>query len=216
MKRILLSGIGAAALAIAYLAGVAVTRYKADRDLQQRLDARTAQKYRGAGANTGTDVKILQFYAGNGEVDRGDHTVVCYGVENARSVRLDPPIEQIEPSLNRCIAVTPQRTTEFKLMAAGRDGREVSEAFTVKVNPAPPRILFIDLSSGEVKRGEMLTMCYGVKNAAEVRFAPMGWKLEPREKNCRMWYPVHTFKYTLTALSAEGRKDQETFTIRVK
>jgi hypothetical protein len=216
MNRIVLSVAGTAALALAYLAGMAVTRYTANRQWERARKALAEAKYKAAPANVGTGVRILQFYASSGEVTKGDHAIVCYGVENARAVRLDPPIEQIEPALNRCLSVSPERTTTFKLTATGKDGREVSESFTVQVTPAPPRILFVALSTREVKRGEVFTMCYGVTNASGARLDPFGWNLEPVEKNCRMWYPVRTMKYTLTASSADGRKDQEKFTIKVR
>jgi hypothetical protein len=216
MKRIVFSAAGAAALALAYLAGVAVTRYNANREWERARNAQAAAKYAAPVETAGTGVRILQFYASSGEVTKGDHAIVCYGVENARSVWLDPAVEQLDPARNRCFSISPERTTTYKLTAAAQDGREVSEAFTVKVVPAPPRILFVELSSKEVKRGEVFTMCYGVKDASEVHLDPLGWKLAPAEKNCRMWYPVQTMKYTLTASSPDGRKDQEKFTIKVK
>src|SRR5215475_9542251 len=40
----------------------------------------------------GSDVRILQFYARDGVVTEGSGTVICYGVVNARSVRVDPPV----------------------------------------------------------------------------------------------------------------------------
>lgn len=212
----LLSVAGAGAVALAYIAGVAVTRYTANREWERARNAAAAAKYTAAAESPGAGVRILQFYASSGEVTKGDHAIVCYGVENARAVRIDPPVEQLEPSRNRCFSISPERTTTYKLTATGQDGREASESFTVNVVPAPPRILFVALSAREAKRGELFTMCYGVKNASDVRLDPLGWKLEPVEKNCRMWYPVQTMKYTLTVSSPDGRKDQEKFTIKVK
>ncbi|MGE5648539.1 MAG: hypothetical protein ACM336_22400 [Acidobacteriota bacterium] len=162
------------------------------------------------------DARILQFYASAGEVEKGASAIVCYGVENARAVRVDPPVEQLGLSRNRCFSITPARTTTYKLIASAANGSEISESLTVRVVPAPPRILFIDLSAAEAKLGQPFTLCYGVKNASSVRLDPLGWKLEPVEKNCRMWYPVRTLNYTLTASGAGGRKDQEKFTIKVK
>jgi hypothetical protein len=185
--------------------------------MEQAWRAREAAKYKPLAPNTGTGVRIVQFYAGSGEIARGEHTSVCYGVENARAVRLDPAIEQLEPSSNRCFPVSPRQTTTFKLTATGQDGREVSESFTVRVGPAPPRIVSVDLSSAGVKRGETVTMCVRVENASSVRVEPVGWSLPASgTRICKTWFPPRTMKYTLTASSADGRKDQETFTVKVK
>ena len=62
-------------------------------------------------------VKVLQFYAGSGTVARGEQVLICYGVENAKTVRLEPPIEKIAPSFNRCFQYSPSATSEIKLIA---------------------------------------------------------------------------------------------------
>src|SRR5215472_184791 len=50
----------------------------------------------------GSDVKILQFFAREGTVSEGERTVLCYGVLNAKSVRMEPPVANLYPALNRC------------------------------------------------------------------------------------------------------------------
>ena len=50
--------------------------------------------YRGFLENDGSAVRILQFYANTREVIEGEPAVVCYGVQNADSVRLEPPVEE--------------------------------------------------------------------------------------------------------------------------
>jgi hypothetical protein len=217
MKRILLTVAGTIVLALVYLGVVFVTRYKADREMERAWRAREAAKYKRSTLSVGTGVRILQFYASSGEIARGEHATVCYGVENTRAVRLDPAIEQLEPSLNRCFSVSPRQTTTFKLTATGQDGCEVSESFTLRVGPAPPRIVSVDLSSAGVKRGEPFTMCFLVENASSVRVEPLGWSMPASSKRtCRTWIPPRTMKYTLTASSADGRKDQEAFTVKVE
>src|SRR5579883_1039151 len=75
----------------------------------------------------GADVRILQFYAREGTVTEGDRTVLCYGVVNAKAVRLEPPIDNVYPAVNRCIDAAPGRQTQYTLTAEGPDGRTVSE-----------------------------------------------------------------------------------------
>src|SRR5690349_10394657 len=55
----------------------------------------------------GKDVKILQFYAREGDVTEGTKALICYGVLNAKSVAIDPPVSGVSPSLNRCVEVQP-------------------------------------------------------------------------------------------------------------
>src|SRR5581483_4675386 len=83
--------------------------------------------------------KILQFYASPGAIGQGETTLLCYGVENARSVRLEPAVEAIAPSSNRCIQVAPKQRTKYTLTARGAGGDEASQSLEVKVGPAKPK-----------------------------------------------------------------------------
>src|SRR5512139_3900309 len=53
------------------------------------------------------ELKIYHFYAGTARIYRGEHVNICYGVANARAVRIEPPVDSITPSMNRCIAAEP-------------------------------------------------------------------------------------------------------------
>ena len=81
----------------------------------------------------GTELKILTFYTRSDAIARGEKALVCYGVVNAASVRLDPPDEDVWPSLSRCFEVGPARTTRYTLTAESADHRAVSAAVEVKV-----------------------------------------------------------------------------------
>ena len=197
-----------------YLAWVGLSRHLATRAVERSLRTKRAP-VAGAVPHAGAGVKILHFYAGNGMIVRGEHTVACYGVENAKAVRLDPPVEGITPSLNRCFAAEPTRDTTYTLYATGHDGREVSVSFTIRVTPAPPKILFVAINKTSLRRGEPLAICYGVENAAAVVISPLGWRLPPSPKHCVMYRPGATLRYTVTATSPEGGTDRESFTVKV-
>jgi len=81
----------------------------------------------------GGPVKIVQFYAREGVVTEGGSTVICYGVLNAKTVRIDPAVADVWPSMNHCIDVHPARETRYTLTAESADGSRVSESFTVQV-----------------------------------------------------------------------------------
>jgi hypothetical protein len=171
-------------------------------------------------------VRILHFYASAAEVAPGQTVTICYGVENAASVRLDPPVEPLKPLFNRCFAVSVSRTTTYTLTAEGPDGRRVSESFTVRVRGSGPSrerppetegmIRLFAASAEEVRSGETVTLCYGVVGAASVRVEPYGLPLEPAERYCFLVKPAATTTYVLTATGADGRSERAQLIVRVR
>ena len=83
-------------------------------------------------------VRILQFHASAVSLTIGEKATVCYGVANAKSVKISPSIGAIFPSLNRCLEIGPVQTTHYMLMAEGYDGRVATSAFTISVHTDPP------------------------------------------------------------------------------
>lgn len=172
-------------------------------------------------------VKLLQFYAGSLQVGRGESVKLCYGVENAASVRIEPPVEQLKPGYNRCIDVTPQRTTTYRLVVEGADGGTLSESVTVKVTAAsqpPPavvgdsaKLFTLTFSSAtEVAPGQPATLCYGAPEASRVTVEPAVQELKPAKRFCFTVTPAQTTTYVLTAQSKSGRVDTERLTITVR
>ena len=48
---------------------------------------------------------------------------MCYGVENASTVWLEPPRQELSAALSRCVEVFPEADTTYKLTAQGADGK---------------------------------------------------------------------------------------------
>jgi hypothetical protein len=88
-------------------------------------------------------VRILRFYASTGSIAPGDKAQLCYGVENAKSVRISPAVDkavgEVVPAANRCLDIVPDRTTHYTILAEGFDGRVVTRFVTLVVEniPAP-------------------------------------------------------------------------------
>ena len=82
-------------------------------------------------------VKILQFYASVGMLKSGDKALLCYGVENARSVRISPSVDGVFPSANHCLQIVPEHTTHYTILAEGYDGRVATQSFTLPVADLP-------------------------------------------------------------------------------
>jgi hypothetical protein len=81
----------------------------------------------------GDQLKILDFYASAGTIRRGQQATICYGVNDAQSVRIDPPVEQLHPAVSHCFQVAPRRDTEYKLTAADRSGHALSQSLTIRI-----------------------------------------------------------------------------------
>jgi len=167
-------------------------------------------------------VKILQFYASSGEVAKGEAVTVCYGVENAQSVRMEPEVEQLRPALNRCFQVTPTTQTTYTLAAEGFDGSTATESFTVRVKPrassaAPEHLIrFLTVSSTEIALGQTATLCYSAPDATSVSMEPNVKPLEPAARFCLFVKPQQTTTYTLSATGPGGKTDKMSLTVTVR
>ncbi len=82
-------------------------------------------------------VRIIQFYASVGTVTPGQSAQLCYGVENARNVRIAPMLSDVYPSANHCVEVVPKHTTHYTLLAEGYDGKVETRSFTLSVLAMP-------------------------------------------------------------------------------
>jgi hypothetical protein len=92
---------------------------------QGQADRETDQARKAIAMLGGGDLKIVSFYALPG--------TVCYGVTGAKTVRLEPPIENVWPALTRCFAASLRKDTELKLIADDGAGRTVSRNLVVTV-----------------------------------------------------------------------------------
>jgi hypothetical protein len=85
-------------------------------------------------------VRITQFYSSVGSIKPGETALLCYGVENAKSVRIVPMMEGESPSSNRCLEVAPIRTTHYTILAEGFDGHVVMQSLTLPVDTTVPHV----------------------------------------------------------------------------
>ena len=159
----------------------------------------------------GSAVKILDFYGRDANMTEGDPTVLCYGVLNARAVRIEPAVEGVSPALSRCVAVAPEQDTRYTLYAEGNDGRTVAESFVLPVKADSflfPKVKSFGVVNHIVDRGRhVFLLTFEVANPEEVSIDPPVFPPMWRAPNGKFYVsPAKSTTYTLTVTDKRGRK----------
>ena len=209
----------AAIVVVACLALVMVNRRIADRQREQQREQPDgfAEFERAYG---GSELKIVQFYSREGTLFEGSTTVLCYGLANARSVRIEPPVEGVSVSLNRCVEVAPEKDTRYTLTAEGNDGHAVSESFVLKVRPDPntlPKITSFRIAKHETDHGRhIFSIAFSQQNGELVDIDPPVFPtLHGAPVGNFYVSPEKTTTYTLTVTGKKGRQARRQLTVEV-
>ncbi|HEX4378706.1 MAG TPA: hypothetical protein VH022_01640 [Candidatus Acidoferrum sp.] len=81
----------------------------------------------------GKTLDIQAFYANPGAVHRGETVQLCYGVANAKNVKLEPQPNPVWPSYARCVDIKPTKTTTYTLTIDDGAGNTKTQSLEVKV-----------------------------------------------------------------------------------
>ena len=165
---------------------------------------------------TATELKITQFYATTPQLQRGEKETLCYGVENATKVSISPPQQDLAPSRSRCFDVAPAQNTVYRLTAESADGKSVSQEVAVQIGPAKAKIVEVQVSTLNAKRGDTVSICYSVLNTQSVTIEPINYKAGGKQSGCATHQPTAATTYTVNAIGASGERDQEKVTVRVQ
>ncbi|HEY1339800.1 MAG TPA: hypothetical protein VGF59_19945 [Bryobacteraceae bacterium] len=163
-----------------------------------------------------TSPKITQFYATVPKIAPGEKALLCYGVENAKTVWLSPPRHELSAALSRCVEVTPSATTTYTLTAEGASGPPATSEATITLGSPKVHIVEVAVNSLSISRGMPVSICYQVQNARSVRIEPLGYSGGTRGKGCAGDHPQKTTTYTVVATGAEGDRDEEKVTVKVQ
>lgn len=122
-------------IGVLVVAGIFYSRWQENRDIEEKAAAAKRAKAQELVEDFGgNDFKILNFYAAPGAIRRGDEAALCYGVSNAKTVTLEPKAsEGVWPSLNRCLEVSPKKTTTYTLTASDAAGHKKTATLTLTV-----------------------------------------------------------------------------------
>lgn len=216
------------AAALVYLGWTFASRYFTNREAARQPERASTPQVQKPG-DAGGGVKIVHFYASPAPLTEGEKALLCYGVSGARSVRLEPAIEPVAPSLNRCIEIKPEQDTRYTLTAEGHDGRTVSSSFVLPVQAAAERLPVIlrfertktqpaaDLVAGAGRKAQTLhTLCYDTRNAQQVSIDPPVVQLGGAVSGCFYVAPLETTTYTLIARDRKGRKAERRLTVQAQ
>jgi hypothetical protein len=124
----------AVVLAIFYAGWVLFSRRQEVRELEEKSKAeKLAQDQKIVESLGGSSFDILNFYASPPVIRRSQTAQLCYGVSNAKSVRLEPQSNAVWPSYMRCIEVVPKEDTTYTLTAEDGRGNTKTATIVVKV-----------------------------------------------------------------------------------
>ena len=134
LRRLLPYTTAALIVALLYVGWTFLSRWNENREIERAAEARKAA------ANTkivemygSGNLKILNFYASPGIVQRGGSGLLCYGVANASEVRIEPRVEPVKPALSRCIQISPAADTSYTLTAQDAAGHTLTQSVQVLV-----------------------------------------------------------------------------------
>jgi hypothetical protein len=165
--------------------------------------------------------EILQFYASPNPVAPGAPAQICWGTREAAKVTLTPHVEEVKPSVARCIEVSPGKTTSYTLTAISNDGLEAFAQTTLTVDAraaAGKQALLqtVTFSALSVKAGEPVSICAETRGASSVTLDPGGVSFPAGTHSCVVSTFTRTTAVTITARGGSGSADRETVTITVR
>jgi hypothetical protein len=121
-----------------YVLWIFFSRWQENRQIQRRASEERSQKQLEADRQTidqlgGKELAIQSFYASPGIIHRGQTLQLCYGVANAKTVKLEPQDNPVWPSYNRCVDVAPKKDTTYTLTIQDAAGHTQTQILDIKV-----------------------------------------------------------------------------------
>jgi hypothetical protein len=127
--------VGIALLAVGW---ILFSRWEENRQIEARNREESARKQRESDRAAleqmgGKELAIQSFYVSPGVIHRGESAQLCYGVANAKTVKLEPQSNPVWPSYARCVDVSPKKDTTYTLTIADANGNTKTATVDVKV-----------------------------------------------------------------------------------
>ena len=121
-----------------YVAWIFFARWQENRGIQRRAAEENSRKQREGDRQAieqlgGKELAIQTFWASPAEIKRGESLQLCYGVANAKTVKLEPQDNPVWPSYNRCVDVSPKKNTTYTLTIQDAAGNTKTQFLDIKV-----------------------------------------------------------------------------------
>jgi hypothetical protein len=125
----------AVVIAALYVAWTFYSRHEANVKAQQERAAQEAEhRQREAQTIFGSGGLSFRTWSADKSVVRpGEVAHICYGIVAAKTVKIDPPVEELKPSYLHCFDVRPKQTTTYTITAADEAGHTASQQLTIQV-----------------------------------------------------------------------------------
>jgi hypothetical protein len=121
-------------IVFAYAAWVLYSRQAENKRIEEKaVQERAAEDQKVLEKLGSGRLKILMFYANPPVVSRGEKTLLCYGVSNATTVRIEPDVEGVGPAISRCVEAAPRSDTTYTLTAEGANASKETGTVSVRV-----------------------------------------------------------------------------------
>jgi len=122
-------------IAALYVAWTFYSRHEQNVQMQNEQQSKQAEAAKRTydTVNQHGELSFTTFEAADGVLRAGQTTQLCYGVVNAKTVKIDPPVELIKPSYRHCIDIAPKTTTTYTISADDGAGHTTSRSLTVRV-----------------------------------------------------------------------------------
>jgi hypothetical protein len=124
--------------ATAYVACIFILRYASNRAYDRRTAQKVAEQQRAEDRAVidqlgGSVLAIRALYVSPKVIHQGETAQLCYDVDNAATVALDPPVAEVWPSHTRCFNLSPKKTTTYKLTITDSSGKTASQSVQLQV-----------------------------------------------------------------------------------
>ena len=151
--------------------------------------------------------KIASFSVDPSAIAANGQAQLCYEVENADSVRIEPNIGERKPASKECLSVTPGETLTYTLTAFAKDGTTTSQNVTLNVEPLPAQaeIVQFRVDRQDGPNDVRFRLCYEVRNATHAEIDNNVGSIVLNRPNCQQVTPQQTTTYTLSATGPDGR-----------
>ncbi len=134
MRKVLPFTTAAVVIALLYVGYIFYSRHAEQKDADEQAEQkRAADARKVADAYGGNELKVLTFYATEGPIHRGDTTQLCYSVNNAKSVTIEPDLHDVPVSYSNCVKISPKKDTTYTLTATSDKGKTEQAVITMRV-----------------------------------------------------------------------------------